>query len=431
MFPILTMQALRLPLRALLPIVLLGTTACAVGALSLRAEAGADAASFAPRVGRVNASARVNAAVDNVCALTLRLMELPLYLLLAVAAAVVAVAALSAARLLRGRPSRRSLPLLCVAAVGAFGLLTTEWRLTMMERRMRDLQNRAARQQSALQAALDARGSGPRHLFFDPAAAEKGLRETFGNVRVVASVYNEAADLVLLRLATGPVHAFLAVVDLTRPGLEIRLDAAIGGKTLTSDFAKTNGCMLAINGEAGSAPARDAGLGDWIGNLVSAGKPLLLKDSGKRPFLVFDRRSRATYSPARAVETAVLPDWYNVIWGRHDALIDGVPAEPAQGDRQPRTAMAIDGAGARLYLLVVDGRQAGYSVGLTRREVGLLLAAFGARNGMLCDEGGSSCMYTSQAGVINSPCDAGGKERPTYTHFGVALRTVPHGVQGR
>jgi hypothetical protein len=51
---------------------------------------------------------------------------------------------------------------------------------------------------------------------------------------------------------------------------------------------------------------------------------------------------------------------------------------------------------------------------------------------MLCDEGGSSCMYTSQAGgVINSPCDAGGKERPTYTHFGVALRTVPHGVQGR
>jgi hypothetical protein len=366
-------------------------------------------------------SARVNAAVDNVMALALRLMELPLFVVLSAAAAVLAVLLLTVARLLRGRASRRHVPLLCVAAAAALGFLAADWRLTMLERRIRDLQGRMAEQQGTLQTALDARGSRTRHRLFDPEAAEKGLRAAFGDVRVVSSTHGEAADLVLIRLAAGPVHAFLAIVDLTHPNLEVRLDSAIGRKTLTSEFARTNRCMLAINGEAGNSPALDSGFGDWIGNFISAGAPILLKDTERRPFLAFDRRNRASYSPARVVATSALPDWHNVIWGRHDALTDGTATKAARGDRQPRTAMAIDGPGTRLYLLVADGRQPGYSVGLTRRDVGLLLAAFGARNGMLCDEGGSSCMYTTQAGIVNSPCDSGGKERPTYTHFGVAL----------
>jgi len=374
--------------------------------------------------GLFNLSDGVNAALDNVMALWFRLMELPLLFVLALAAAALAVPLLIAARLLRGRGFRRFLPLLCVAVAATLGFVATEWRLSVMERRIRDLQNRAAMQQGELQAALDARPRGPRHLLFDPAAADEGLREAFGDVRVMASVHNEAADLALIRVAAGPVQAFLAVIDLTCPDLEIRLDAAVGEKTLTSEFAMTNGCFIAVNGEAGRSPALDSGFGDWIGNLVSAGNPLLLEDTDRRPFLAFDSRNRASYSPARAVERSASPDWHNVIWGRQDALTNGTVTAPAQGDRQPRTAMAIDGSGARLYLLVADGRQAGYSAGMTHRDVGLLLSAFGARDGMLCDQGGSSCMYTRRDGIVNVPCDAGGRERPTYTHFGLALRSA-------
>ncbi len=62
-------------------------------------------------------------------------------------------------------------------------------------------------------------------------------------------------------------------------------------------------------------------------------------------------------------------------------------------------------------------------MGFTRAEAGNLLKAFGAYNGMLCDEGGSSCMYLKRlGGICNIPSDSRGRERPTYTHFGIALR---------
>ena len=39
------------------------------------------------------------------------------------------------------------------------------------------------------------------------------------------------------------------------------------------------------------------------------------------------------------------------------------------------------------------------------------------------DEGGSSCIYLKKfGGIVNSPSDNAGEERPTYTHFGIHLR---------
>ena len=42
---------------------------------------------------------------------------------------------------------------------------------------------------------------------------------------------------------------------------------------------------------------------------------------------------------------------------------------------------------------------------------------------MLCDEGGSSCMYLqSTDSIVNTPSDQQGRERPTYTHFGISIQ---------
>ena len=58
---------------------------------------------------------------------------------------------------------------------------------------------------------------------------------------------------------------------------------------------------------------------------------------------------------------------------------------------------------------------------MAEEETRQLLRAFGAYNGMLCDEGGSSCMYIKKFNaIVNSPSD--GEERVTYTHFGISLR---------
>ena len=84
--------------------------------------------------------------------------------------------------------------------------------------------------------------------------------------------------------------------------------------------------------------------------------------------------------------------------------------------------MAINEAGTRLYLLVVDGRQPDYSMGFSHNDAGMFLKAFGAHDGMLCDQGGSSCMYLKTFGGLSSVPSGGGRERPTYTHFGIALK---------
>ncbi len=83
--------------------------------------------------------------------------------------------------------------------------------------------------------------------------------------------------------------------------------------------------------------------------------------------------------------------------------------------------MALNGAGDRLFLMVVDGRQPGYSEGMSLDNTGRLLKLFGATDGMSCDEGGSSVMYLkNRGGLVNRPSDR--QERPIHTHFGVSFR---------
>jgi hypothetical protein len=139
-----------------------------------------------------------------------------------------------------------------------------------------------------------------------------------------------------------------------------------------------------------------------------------------------NRGNRASFTSSVAIDREIGSDDYNVIWGRHDAIVDGEVETSDYRHSQPRTAMGIDREGRLLYLLVVDGRQPERSWGFTRAQVGWFLEAFGAHDGMLCDEGGSSCIYVKQfGGIVNVPGDYEGRERPTYTHFGVTLQGVP------
>ena len=81
---------------------------------------------------------------------------------------------------------------------------------------------------------------------------------------------------------------------------------------------------------------------------------------------------------------------------------------PFATGRHPRTAVAIDGDGTVL-LLVVDGRQEGYSVGMTLEELTDLLLELGAVDALNLDGGGSTTLVTTE-GIVNRPSDA--EERP-------------------
>jgi hypothetical protein len=76
--------------------------------------------------------------------------------------------------------------------------------------------------------------------------------------------------------------------------------------------------------------------------------------------------------------------------------------------RNPRTGVGRTAAG-KVLLVTVDGRQPGYSVGMSFVEFGRLFIRLGASSAMNLDGGGSTEMIVNGK-VVNRP--SGGKERP-------------------
>jgi hypothetical protein len=153
--------------------------------------------------------------------------------------------------------------------------------------------------------------------------------------------------------------------------------------------------------------------------------------------------SRGTvYSPVKTYE----PEIY--IGPRNQVTINTPPVKPFNafaGDRvvvqngivvknlaatipQPRTALGLNKNGRWLTLMVVDGRQEGYSEGVTFPELGELLISFGVYTGVNLDGGGSSTMVMKgtdgKPHILNSPIDLNvpGKERAVANHLGLYIR---------
>lgn len=129
------------------------------------------------------------------------------------------------------------------------------------------------------------------------------------------------------------------------------------------------------------------------------------------------------------VKQALTPDWSNVrlaVGAGPQLVKDGAIylttktegfGNDVAGGRAPRTAVGVNGQG-HMLLVVVDGRQPGYSIGMTLLEMAGLMQGLGAVNAMNLDGGGSAEMVVNGA-VVNRPSD--GRERPV----GDALVFVP------
>ncbi|MCZ8536629.1 phosphodiester glycosidase family protein [Paenisporosarcina quisquiliarum] len=98
-------------------------------------------------------------------------------------------------------------------------------------------------------------------------------------------------------------------------------------------------------------------------------------------------------------------------------------------ERTSRTAVATDATGSRAYFVTVDGRQSGYSQGMTLLEFSKYLVSIGAYNALNLDGGGSTAMVTRRYGnvypsLINRPSD--GSERSVSAIL-EAISTAPYG----
>jgi hypothetical protein len=86
-------------------------------------------------------------------------------------------------------------------------------------------------------------------------------------------------------------------------------------------------------------------------------------------------------------------------------------------ERHPRTAVGFDNDQDLLWVVVVDGRQPGYSVGMTLPELTLLFEALGVEEALNLDGGGSSVMVWNGA-AVSRPSDADG-ERPVVNALSI------------
>lgn len=268
--------------------------------------------------------------------------------------------------------------------------------------------------------------------YYDIDFIKKQLEHKFGEIEFQHETLHQAVELIYINFkgtineknAPKEVLAYLAIIDLTDPQIKIKITDKLDKKWMTSDFARQNDCIVAINGEAGKTPAIDSELGGWVGVWVSNGTPVMLQDTKDRPFLMFDKNNKAKYSPANEIDNEMNDEKHNALYGRFDLLVNGHfiknTNDSSRKWQYARTIMGINFERDKLYLLVVDNKKP-LSHGLKASHAARLLASFGVYNAMLCDQGGSVVMYIKDKnGPVNNPSDSKG-ERPVYSHFGISI----------
>jgi len=183
---------------------------------------------------------------------------------------------------------------------------------------------------------------------------------------------------------------------------------------LPSAIAEANDAILAVNGDYYGF--RDDGI------VIRNG--VVYRDKGVREGLAFyadgtvQVYDETTTSAAELVANGV---WNTLSFGpaivENGEVVDGIENvevdtnignHSIQGD-QPRTAVGVIDDN-HLVFVVVDGRNTGYSTGVTLPELADIMTSLGATTAYNLDGGGSSAMYFNGE-IVNQPSNGG--ERAT------------------
>ncbi|HEX7973042.1 MAG TPA: phosphodiester glycosidase family protein [Anaerolineales bacterium] len=232
----------------------------------------------------------------------------------------------------------------------------------------------------------------------------------------------------------------IVTVDLRQPGLSLlvtpgdaRAEQPLKART-TSQFLKEYGVQLAVNGD-NFTPWHSTSLMDYYPHagdpvtpfgLAASQGVIYSQENNQEPVLYVSRTNKASFnSPEGKIYNAISGNLMLVEEGKAAVPSDTSGLAEEQDKPQPRTALALDKRRQRLWIVVVDGRQTGYSEGASLAELAELLVKAGAYAGMNLDGGGSSTLVMADKDgnpmLLNSPIDnqIPGRERPVGNHLGV------------
>ena len=238
---------------------------------------------------------------------------------------------------------------------------------------------------------------------------------------------------------TGPwaIHVLDVRLDRCYTALAVKGAPGAVGRARTSDLmrtlAETRDVVGGVNADffLFTPPGVPTGAHVSGGRVITppVNRPVFAIDSAGRPHIVtlsvrgggtfavddtaLAHVSLAPFHPMEAVGGRPLLARDSVM----DTHVDSAGGVSFASSRHPRTAVGIASEGRRLLLVVVDGRQAPYSDGMTLRELATLMLALGARDALNLDGGGSTALVYADPDsahalrVANRPSDATG-ERP-------------------
>ena len=228
----------------------------------------------------------------------------------------------------------------------------------------------------------------------------------------------------------------IVTVDLKANGIKVLVTPGRKGEELpltartTSEFLEDFELQLAINGDAFypwsvTGPFYTPHSGETVnvyGFAASKGS-VYSENSDSFPTLYINQNNKASINNAVGRK-------YNAISGTKMLVQRGEMLDDLGDAAQPRTALGLDRAGRRLVIVVVDGRQPGYSDGATLTEVAQILVEHGVYTGFNLDGGGSATLVMKgsdgEAVLLNSPIHIrmAGNERPVGNHLGIYARKI-------
>jgi exopolysaccharide biosynthesis protein len=240
----------------------------------------------------------------------------------------------------------------------------------------------------------------------------------------------------IARTLPTPLVAHVVAIDLAKSPGVLKVVAERGPDGLVaatvSRLAELNGLSLAVNAgffqvPAGKYPAAGE-RADAVGGLILDGAAVAPKGPGlgllNAGLCIEGRNVRVEQGFACKGATYGFASGPLLLW--HGQPVDTELADKIfKSPRHPRTAVGVDSARKKVWLIVADGRQEGVSEGATLDELKETLQELGAVDALNLDGGGSSVLVARVNGsglrVLNIPIHekVPGRERPVVTALGM------------